>query len=42
MTNVFAASLKQSVFIGEEYDVDTGLSYMNARYYNVTIGRFIK
>ena len=32
---------EQRKFTGQEYDVDTGLSYMNARYYNGTIGRFI-
>ncbi len=32
---------EQRKFIGQEYDADTGLSYMNARYYNGTIGRFI-
>jgi len=37
----FTAGVGQSVFTGQEYDVDTVLSYMNARYYNGTIGRFI-
>jgi len=32
---------EQRKFAGHEYDVDTGLSYMNARYYNSSIGRFI-
>lgn len=32
---------EQRKFTGQEYDADTGLSYMNARYYNGTIGRFI-
>ncbi len=31
---------EQRKFAGHEYDVDTGLSYMNARYYNGKIGRF--
>lgn len=32
---------EQRKFAGHEYDVDTGLSYMDARYYNGSIGRFI-
>lgn len=28
-------------FTGHEYDVDTGLIYMNARYYDATLGRFL-
>ncbi|UMX48274.1 MAG: FG-GAP-like repeat-containing protein [Candidatus Nealsonbacteria bacterium DGGOD1a] len=28
-------------YIGQEYDAETSLSYLNARYYNGTIGRFI-
>ncbi len=32
---------EQRKFIGQEYDQDTGLNYLNARYYNATIGRFI-
>jgi len=32
---------EQRKFIGQEYDVDTGLNYLNARYYNSNIGRFI-
>lgn len=32
---------EQRKFAGHEYDVDTGLSYANARYYNPAIGRFI-
>jgi len=31
---------EQRQFIGQEYDVDTGLSYLNARYYNPNTGRF--
>ena len=27
--------------IGQEYDKDTGLNYLNARYYNATLARFI-
>jgi RHS repeat-associated protein len=43
MVNVghIMAGVKQRKFTGQEYDVDTGLSYMNARYYNGVIGRFI-
>nr|KKS45522.1 MAG: YD repeat protein [Candidatus Giovannonibacteria bacterium GW2011_GWF2_42_19] len=32
---------EQRKFAGQEYDVDTGLSYMNARYYDGLVGRFI-
>jgi len=32
---------EQRKFTGQEYDVDTGLSYMNARYYDGEVGRFI-
>lgn len=32
---------EQRKYIGQEYDADTGLNYLNARYYNSTIGRFI-
>jgi RHS repeat-associated protein len=32
---------EQRKFAGYEYDVDTGLNYANARYYNPAIGRFI-
>ena len=32
---------EQRKFTGQEYDVDTGLSYMNARYYDGAIARFI-
>jgi RHS repeat-associated protein len=28
-------------YTGHEYDTDTGLNYMNARYYDPTIGRFL-
>ncbi len=28
-------------YIGQYYDVDTGLNYLNARYYSADIGRFI-
>jgi RHS repeat-associated protein len=31
----------QRIFIGQEYDVDTGLSYLNARYLNGKLGKFI-
>ncbi|MBI1866507.1 MAG: type IV secretion protein Rhs, partial [Candidatus Staskawiczbacteria bacterium] len=27
--------------MGQEYDAETGLNYLNARYYNSNIGRFI-
>ncbi|MBX4186875.1 MAG: hypothetical protein KW802_01270 [Candidatus Doudnabacteria bacterium] len=32
---------EQRKFIGQEYDRDRGLNYLNARYYNTAIGRFI-
>ncbi|MCC7356744.1 MAG: VCBS repeat-containing protein [Candidatus Doudnabacteria bacterium] len=32
---------EQRKYTGHEYDVDTGLSYMEARYYNPNIGRFL-
>lgn len=32
---------EQRKYIGQEFDADTGLSYLNARYYNPIIGRFI-
>jgi RHS repeat-associated protein len=31
----------QRKFIGQEYDEDTGLNYLNARYYNSNIGQFV-
>jgi RHS repeat-associated protein len=34
------AFTEQRKFIGQEYDADTGLNYLNARYYNSAIGRF--
>jgi len=32
---------EQRKYIGQEYDADTGLNYLNARYYNATLARFI-
>ncbi|MFA6096302.1 MAG: LamG-like jellyroll fold domain-containing protein [Candidatus Paceibacterota bacterium] len=32
---------EQRKYAGHEYDTDTGLSYMNARYYNGRIGKFV-
>lgn len=32
---------EQRKYIGQEFDADTGLNYLDARYYNSTIGRFI-
>ncbi len=32
---------EQRKYAGHEYDTDTGLSYMNARYYNGKMGRFV-
>ena len=31
---------EQRKYIGQEYDVETGLNYLNARYYNSAIARF--
>lgn len=38
---VASAFSEQRKYIGEEYDADTGLNYLNARYYSSDIGRFI-
>ncbi len=35
-----SAFSEQRKFIGQEYDADSGLDYLNARYYNPSIGRF--
>ena len=32
---------EQRKYIGQEYDEDTGLNYLNARYYNSAIARFV-
>ena len=32
---------EQRKYIGQEFDADTGLNYLNARYYNATLARFI-
>ena len=32
---------EQRKYIGQEYDVETGLNYLNARYYNSNTGQFI-
>ena len=32
---------EQRKYIGQEFDAETGLNYLNARYYNTTTGRFI-
>jgi len=37
-TGTFA---EQRKYIGQEYDADTGLNYLNARYYSATLARFI-
>ena len=36
-----AAFSEQRKYIGQEYDEDTGLNYLNARYYNSAIARFV-
>ncbi len=35
------AGVGHRIYIGEEYDESTGLSYLNARYYDGARGRFI-
>ena len=35
-----SAFSEQRKFIGQEYDADTGLNYLNARYYNSALARF--
>lgn len=45
LISVFASSgvfafTEQRQFIGEEYDAETGLNYLNARYYDSKTGRF--
>ena len=32
---------EQRKYIGQEFDQETGLSYLNARYYNATLARFV-
>ncbi len=39
--NKIYAFTEQRQFIGQEYDATTGLNYLNARYYNANIGRFV-
>ena len=39
--NKTGAFNEQRKYIGQEYDQDTGLNYLNARYYNATLARFI-
>jgi len=39
--NKIAAFTEQRKFIGQEYDAETGLNYLNARYYNPTLARFV-
>jgi len=41
LTNAPASSTNDVWFTGRRQDVDTGLVYMGARYYDPTIGRFI-
>jgi len=36
-----SAFSEQRKYIGQEYDEDTGLNYLNARYYNSAIARFV-
>src|SRR3989344_1012080 len=39
-SNVYAFD-EQRKFIGQEFDSSTGLNYLNARYYNPAIGKFV-
>ena len=41
-TNYAPTATDTEGFIGERYDVETGLQYLNARYYDPTLGRFIQ
>ncbi len=41
-TNYGPTATDTEGFIGERYDVETGLQYLNARYYDPTLGRFIQ
>jgi len=36
----FLTYAEQRKYIGQEYDADTGLNYLNARYYSATNGKF--
>jgi len=41
LTNAAASSTNDVWFTGRRQDVDTGLVYMGARYYDPALGRFI-
>ena len=41
LNNQYGAHNEKRKFIGEEYDELSGLNYLNARYYNSRIGRFL-
>ncbi len=41
-TNYSPTATDTEGFIGERYDVETGLQYLNARYYDPTLGRFVQ
>ena len=41
-TNYAPTATDTEGFIGERYDAETGLQYLNARYYDPTLGRFIQ
>ncbi len=41
-TNYSPTATDTEGFIGERYDAETGLQYLNARYYDPTLGRFIQ
>lgn len=40
-TSATVAAVEQRKFAGHDYDTETGLSYMNARYYEGSRGRFL-
>ncbi len=41
-TNYSPTATDTEGFIGERFDAETGLQYLNARYYDPTLGRFIQ
>jgi len=41
LDNKYAGYTEQRKYAGHEFDTDTGLSYMEARYYNAGMGKFI-
>ena len=41
-TNYATTATDTEGFIGERFDAETGLQYLNARYYDPTLGRFVQ